>query len=64
MTGRRKPQGGAARNAAKTHCDHGHEFTPANTYRWTDPQTGWTRRYCRTCRRNARSDHHRFRRPA
>lgn len=22
----------AARNAAKTHCDHGHEFTPATTY--------------------------------
>lgn len=34
----------AARNAAKTHCKRGHEFTPENTYY---PKGG---RGCRTCR--------------
>ena len=34
----------AAANAAKTHCNRGHEFTEANTY--TPPSGG---RYCRTC---------------
>jgi hypothetical protein len=29
----------------KTHCDHGHEYTPENTYR--SPSHG--RRSCRTC---------------
>lgn len=38
--------GPSAANAAKTHCDHGHEFTPENTYE--DPRTGW--RQCVTCR--------------
>ena len=32
-------------NADKTHCIHGHEFTPANTYR--RPDGG---RQCRTCK--------------
>lgn len=36
-----------ARNAAKTHCDNGHEFTEANTYR--APRG----RGCRTCRNEA-----------
>ena len=31
-------------NAAKTHCSHGHEFTPENTYTYQG------RRQCRTCR--------------
>ena len=35
----------ASRNAAKTHCIHGHEFTPANTY-----VAAGGGRYCRTCR--------------
>lgn len=35
-----------SRNAAKTHCDHGHEYTPENTYR---DRTGWRR--CRECTR-------------
>jgi hypothetical protein len=35
-----------AANARKTHCDHGHEFTPINTYR--DKQN---RRYCKACNR-------------
>jgi hypothetical protein len=35
-----------ARNARKTHCDHGHEFTPDNTRIRTDG-----RRRCRTCHR-------------
>lgn len=42
--------------AAKTHCIHGHEFTPENTYR--ERVTG--RRSCKVCRR-ARD---RARRPA
>lgn len=33
--------------AARTHCEHGHEFTPENTYVWCNA------RYCRTCRRDA-----------
>jgi hypothetical protein len=35
----------AARNAAKTHCIHGHPFTPENTY------TTGGRRRCKTCHR-------------
>jgi hypothetical protein len=35
-----------AGNSNKTHCDHGHEFTPENTY--IAPGTGW--RQCRTCK--------------
>lgn len=34
----------AAKNAAKTHCDHGHEFTAANTYVYPNG-----RRACRRC---------------
>lgn len=30
-------------NARKTHCKHGHEFTPENTYPWRG------NRVCRTC---------------
>lgn len=33
-------------NARKTHCIHGHEFTPDNTYR---DSNGW--RSCRECKR-------------
>jgi hypothetical protein len=40
-----------ARNAAQTHCKHGHEYAPANTY-WR--QLGEYRvRGCRTCRNDA-----------
>jgi NUMOD4 motif/HNH endonuclease len=38
---------GRNRNANKTHCDHGHEFTPDNTM----PQSGGRGRQCRECRR-------------
>jgi HNH endonuclease len=38
--------GPIAMNARKTHCKHGHEFTPENTYRWR------TARICRQCRRD------------
>lgn len=38
-----------ARNAVKTHCVHGHEFTPENTYH--KPGESW--RNCRTCTRLA-----------
>ncbi len=37
--------GGAAKNAAKTHCPQGHEYTVENTYRY---RNNW--RYCRTCK--------------
>lgn len=36
-------------NAAKTHCKHGHEFTPENTY--TNVKDG--KRHCRECGRQA-----------
>lgn len=36
--------GNAAENAVKTHCKHGHEFTPENTYHLG------SYRQCRTCR--------------
>lgn len=41
----------AAMNAAKTHCKHGHEFTPENTYRISNKHGGG--RACRTCIRAA-----------
>lgn len=40
------------KNSEKTHCVHGHEFTPENTY--IDPN-GW--RYCRICVRNTAKGH-------
>lgn len=39
-----------SRNAVKTHCDRGHEFTPENTYA---PPSRPNIRSCRTCRRAA-----------
>lgn len=42
----RSPVSTGSINAAKTHCAHGHEFTPENTYTSTP---GW--RQCRTCNR-------------
>lgn len=38
-----------AQNAGKTHCVHGHEFTPENTYIFM--RAGAMRRNCRQCRR-------------
>jgi len=34
----------------KTHCVNGHEFTPENTYAYTDKR-GWKHRSCLTCDR-------------
>lgn len=39
--------GDPARNARKTHCKRGHEFTPENT--WISPTNGG--RSCRACRK-------------
>lgn len=39
-------EGFAPKNAAKTHCDAGHEFTPENTYTRSRKQGG---RQCKTC---------------
>lgn len=44
-------EGAGAKNARKTHCIRGHEFTEANTYRYGD---GW--RACRACRRRPALD--------
>jgi len=41
------------RFAAQTHCKHGHEYTPENTYR--APKTG--KRHCKTCARLASQKH-------
>lgn len=38
----------AAQNARKTHCRHGHEFTPENTV--VKMRRGHPARVCRTCR--------------
>lgn len=45
----------SAKNARKTHCKRGHEFTPENTYLWTGPRG--QQRQCRECisARTARS---------
>jgi hypothetical protein len=44
----------AAINARKTHCAHGHEFTPENTYRIKPSRTQRNgARGCRACRRLA-----------
>lgn len=44
------------RNARKTHCIHGHEYTPENTY--VQPGSdGYPSRVCLTCRREARARH-------
>lgn len=41
------------RNARKTHCKHGHEFTPENTYIGKSrSKIGTTTRTCKTCTRN------------
>lgn len=40
-----------ATNAAKTHCDHGHEFTPENTYRAPNGT-----RHCRACGKRRSSE--------
>ncbi|ETZ54626.1 hypothetical protein L838_1608 [Mycobacterium avium MAV_120709_2344] len=51
----------AAVNAAKTHCDNGHQFTEANTYVHTD-RCGHTRRMCRACNRFHSAEYHHNRR--
>jgi HNH endonuclease len=47
-----------ATNAAKTHCVHGHEYTPENTI--INPKTG--RRRCATCAREQQDERNRQRR--
>jgi hypothetical protein len=42
--------GPPAINAAKTHCIHGHEFTPENTY-WITTHPGKLWRHCKECQR-------------
>lgn len=40
----------AGKNAKKSHCSRGHEFTPENTYTYTGSRGG-TWRACRACER-------------
>ncbi len=42
-------------NTAKTHCAHGHEFTPENTRIESRTGTGLPRRVCRACMRKKMS---------
>lgn len=42
-----------ARNARKTHCKWGHEFTPENT-RWTAGKYGTPHRHCKACHNRSR----------
>lgn len=44
------------RNAAKTHCVNGHEYTPATTYWWTD-RDGYRSRRCITCNTKLVTEH-------
>jgi HNH endonuclease len=50
-----------ARNAAKTHCCHGHPFDEANTY-WKKERNGGLGRGCKACncirKRNRRTNTH------
>lgn len=46
----RSPHTMPNRNATKTHCPKGHEYTPENTYSRRTAQ-GRARRECKTCRR-------------
>lgn len=50
-------------NAAKTHCKHGHEFTPENTAT-ARRKNGKMRRECVTCRRRLVNAYNRRRRSA
>lgn len=43
---------GTHNHARKTHCIHGHEFTPENTRTYTFPN-GVVARFCRACKRNS-----------
>lgn len=36
-------------SVAQTHCKHGHEFTPENTYVYTNSRSGYRQRACVAC---------------
>lgn len=47
----RSPNALVYQNSHKTHCKHGHEFTPENTYVCHPPSSPNPVRACRICRR-------------
>jgi hypothetical protein len=47
-------------NARKTHCKHGHEFTPENTYR----EKRTNKRHCRECHRIREAERNRVKHAA
>lgn len=49
---------GTHRNASKTHCERGHEYTPENTYLSTRSD-GRTQRVCRACKRESNQEYRR-----
>jgi hypothetical protein len=49
----RRGRGEAAKNAVKTHCPEGHEYTPENTY--VEPKGS---RVCMTCRKVIQKRHY------
>lgn len=48
-----KARKGRHHNTKKTHCPHGHEYTPENTY-YKKQKNGRPRRSCKTCARRQR----------
>lgn len=51
VTGSENVFRGSNRYRDKTHCKHGHEFTPENTWLRTSGKYGRRERSCRTCHR-------------
>lgn len=53
--------GATAKNARKTHCPEGHEFTPDNIITRYHGSNGRPNRHCKTCHRNYQREYMRKR---